>query len=55
LSPESPLWAMDNVLVTPHLASVALPGSAAPQIGENVRRLRAGQPLLSRVDPDRGY
>lgn len=55
LSPESPLWAMDNVLVTPHLASVALPGSAALQIGENVRRLRAGQPLLSRVDPGRGY
>jgi glyoxylate/hydroxypyruvate reductase A len=55
LSPESPLWAMDNGLVTPHLATVALPGSAAPQIGENVRRLRAGQPLLSRVDPDRGY
>jgi glyoxylate/hydroxypyruvate reductase A len=55
LSPESPLWAMDNVLITPHLASVALPGSAARQIGENVRRLRAGQELLSRVDPRRGY
>jgi glyoxylate/hydroxypyruvate reductase A len=55
LSPESPLWAMDNVLVTPHLASVALPRSAARQIGENVRRLRAGQELLSRVDPRRGY
>jgi glyoxylate/hydroxypyruvate reductase A len=46
---------MDNVLITPHLASVALPGSAARQIGENVRRLRAGQELLSRVDPRRGY
>jgi len=55
LSPESPLWAMDNVLITPHLASVALPGSAAQQIGENVRRLRAGQELLSCVDPRRGY
>ena len=55
LSPDSPLWAMDNVLVTPHLASVALPGSAARQIGENVRRLRAGQELLSRVDSRRGY
>jgi glyoxylate/hydroxypyruvate reductase A len=55
LSPESPLWAMGNVLITPHLASVALPGSASQQIGENVRRLRAGQELLSRVDPRRGY
>jgi glyoxylate/hydroxypyruvate reductase A len=55
LPPASPLWAMDNVLITPHLASVALPGSAAQQIGENVRRLRAGQELLSCVDPRRGY
>lgn len=55
LSAESPLWAMDNVLITPHLASVALPGSAARQIGENVRRLRTGQELLSCVDPRRGY
>jgi glyoxylate/hydroxypyruvate reductase A len=55
LPPESPFWAMDNVLVTPHLASVALPRSAARQIGENVRRLRGGEPLLGRVDPRRGY
>lgn len=55
LPSESPLWAMDNVLITPHLASVALPGSAARQIGENVRRLRSGRELLSCVDPRRGY
>jgi glyoxylate/hydroxypyruvate reductase len=55
LPESSPLWDMDNVLITPHLASIALPKSAALQIGENVRRLRAGQAMLSRVDPDRGY
>jgi len=55
LPASSPLWDMDNVLITPHLASIALPASAAVQIGDNVRRLRAGQPLLSRVDPGRGY
>jgi glyoxylate/hydroxypyruvate reductase len=55
LPASSPLWDMDNVLITPHLASVGLPASAARQIGENVRRLRAGQPVLSRVDPKRGY
>ena len=55
LPASSPLWEMDNVLITPHLASVGLPASAARQIGENVRRLRAGQPVLSRVDPMRGY
>lgn len=55
LPASSPLWEMDNVLITPHLASVPLPASAAAQIGENVRRLRAGQAPLSQVDPGRGY
>lgn len=55
LPASSPLWEMGNVLITPHLASVALPASAAAQIGENVRRLRAGQLVLGRVDPRRGY
>lgn len=55
LPSESPLWTLDNVLITPHLASIALPSSAARQIGENVRRSRTGEPLLSRVDPGRGY
>lgn len=55
LPTDSPLWDMDNVLITPHLASIALPASAAKQIGENVRRLEAGLDVLSRVDPKRGY
>lgn len=55
LPPESPLWDMENVLITPHLASIALPASAAMQIAENVRRVKAGEPVLSRVDPGRGY
>ncbi|EFK88477.1 4-phosphoerythronate dehydrogenase, partial [Escherichia coli MS 146-1] len=29
LPPHDPLWQMDNVLITPHLASVAIPTSAA--------------------------
>jgi glyoxylate/hydroxypyruvate reductase A len=55
LPSESPLWTLDNALITPHLASIALPASAARQIGENVRRSRTGEALLSRVDPGRGY
>jgi glyoxylate/hydroxypyruvate reductase A len=50
-----PFWAMDNVLITPHLASIALPASAAAGIAENIRRLRAGQALAYRIDPARGY
>lgn len=55
LPADSPLWAMENVLITPHLASIALPASAAQQIGENLRRVRVGAEVLGRVDPRRGY
>jgi glyoxylate/hydroxypyruvate reductase A len=55
LPKESPLWDFDQVLVTPHLASVAIPRTAARQVAENLRRLAAGEPLLNVVDPKRGY
>lgn len=55
LPPSSPLWDLPGVLITPHLASVALPGSAAPQIADNIRRLERGAPLRHCVDRVRGY
>lgn len=55
LPPESPLWGMENVLVTPHLASIAIPASASAQIAENIRRVEAGEEVQNRVDPARGY
>jgi len=55
LPAESPLWDFDQVLVTPHLASVATPRTAARQVAENLRRLARGEPLLNVVDPLRGY
>jgi glyoxylate/hydroxypyruvate reductase A len=55
LPAESPLWDFDQVLVTPHLASVAIPRTAARQVAENLRRLKAGEPLINVVDPARGY
>ena len=55
LPADSPLWDFDQVLVTPHLASVAIPRTAARQVAENLRRVRAGEPLINAVDPQRGY
>jgi glyoxylate/hydroxypyruvate reductase A len=55
LPPEDPLWAMENVLITPHLASVAIPASAAQQIADNIQRLDRGETVLHQVDPARGY
>ena len=50
-----PLWAMPNVLITPHLASVAIPSSSAAQIARNVRRVSAGEAAENLIDPARGY
>jgi glyoxylate/hydroxypyruvate reductase len=55
LPPESPFWGMEQVLVLPHIASIAVPEIAARDVVENIRRLRAGQPLLNIVDRERGY
>ncbi|MBZ0334657.1 2-hydroxyacid dehydrogenase [Marinobacter sp. AL4B] len=55
LPPKDPLWAMENVLITPHLASVAIPASAAQQIADNIQRLDRGESVLHQIDPARGY
>lgn len=49
------LWSLPNVLITPHLASVALPSSSALQIAENILRVSAGEAPLNIIDPARGY
>ena len=55
LPPEDPLWRMENVLITPHLASVAIPASAAQQVAENIQRAARGEPVTNQVFPERGY
>jgi glyoxylate/hydroxypyruvate reductase A len=55
LPPDHPFWGMDNVLVLPHIASIAVPEIAARDVVENIRRLRTGQALLNIVDRARGY
>ena len=52
---EHPFWIMDNVLITPHLASIAVPEASARDVAESIRRVRAGGEPLHRVDPRRGY
>ena len=61
LPPEHPLWRMENVLITPHVAGVGFGG--VPEIADkivalccdNLRRYRAGRPLRSQVDFALGY
>ncbi|MDN5331752.1 MAG: hypothetical protein PWP45_977 [Tepidanaerobacteraceae bacterium] len=57
LPPESPLWEMPNVIITPHIAgsSDRYMERAMKVVNENLRRYLQGEPLINIVDPDRGY
>jgi glyoxylate/hydroxypyruvate reductase A len=55
LPPEHPFWGDSRIILTPHAASITIPASAAPQVVENIRRLRSGQPHLNLVDFAAGY
>jgi len=55
LPKEHPLWGFENVLITPHLASITVPERAARDVAESIRRVRAGKPPLHAVDRARGY
>lgn len=57
LPDDHPLWDLDNVVITPHIANTrsGLPAAFAPTLRENVRRFIAGEELLARVEPNAGY
>jgi phosphoglycerate dehydrogenase-like enzyme len=55
LPPDSPLWTMDGVIVTPHVAGPDDAAAICDLFAENYARFRAGQPLLYCVDRARGY
>ena len=54
LSPESPLWKMEQVYITPH-STPQVPDRAARSveiIRENARRFEAGEPLRNQMRPE---
>jgi glyoxylate/hydroxypyruvate reductase len=50
-----PLWSHPKVIITPHIASVTQPHTAAQSVIENIRRHRAGQDPIGLVDRTLGY
>jgi glyoxylate/hydroxypyruvate reductase A len=52
---DHPFWKMENVLITPHLASITVPQSAARDVAESIRRVHAGESPLHQIDPKLGY
>lgn len=57
LPADSPLWQLDNVIITPHVSGAA--GNNWARVAmvavENLRRYVAGEPLLNPVDMAAGY
>ncbi|MBA3012408.1 MAG: glyoxylate/hydroxypyruvate reductase A [Proteobacteria bacterium] len=55
LPADHPFWQHPKIMVTPHISSQTDPISVAPQILENLARLRTGKPLLNRVNIKKEY
>ena len=56
LPPEHPLWAMPNVILTPHISGSSAGRAFLPRVwelfAENLERYLAGRPLLNELHPD---
>ena len=57
LPKDSEWWDVPNLILTPHtsFSSPSVRERSLALIQENVRRFKAGEPLLNRVDPRLGY
>ena len=55
LPPGHPLWAHPKIMITPHVASMTQPETAAAFVLDNIQRHRRGLPLKGAVDRLKGY
>ena len=57
LPPDSELWSLPNVIITPRIAGITSQKWPAllPIFQENLRRFLAGDPLQNLVDKELGY
>lgn len=55
LPASHPLWRHPSVLLTPHIASVTQPETAALVLLDNLRRHQRGEPMHDVIDRDKGY
>jgi phosphoglycerate dehydrogenase-like enzyme len=57
LPEDSPLWTMENVLISPHVAGFTphYDDRGTALFAENLRRYLAGEPLLNQVEREREY
>jgi len=55
LPPDSPLWELPNVIITPHISAIDFPNDIVPIFYDNYRRFLEKRPLQYVVDFQRGY
>ncbi len=55
LPADSPLWALENCYITPHIAAISSPHSGAAYFADVIQSHEAGQELVNVVDVTRGY
>jgi glyoxylate/hydroxypyruvate reductase A len=55
LSPQSPLWALENAYLTPHIAAISNIDAGVRYFSQIIREHEDGKPLPNVVDRDRGY
>jgi glyoxylate/hydroxypyruvate reductase A len=55
LPADHPLWGLDNVVITPHVAGPSMAEELAPVFNDNLARWLRGRPLQHVVDRTRGY
>ncbi len=55
LSPKSTLWGMKNVIITPHVSGINLPGEISDEFVRNYERWVKGDPFVNLVNRNKGY
>lgn len=55
LPASSPFWSTPNTYITSHTSAPSFPADIVGVFVENYRRFHGGQPLLNRVEFERGY
>jgi phosphoglycerate dehydrogenase-like enzyme len=55
LPQESELWSLENVIITPHVSGINIPGEICEEFVRNYERWVKGEPLIGLVDREKGY